>query len=240
MSGFVIEPSQVLYLDNHLLILHKPPGIVVQSDNPEGPSVESAAKAFLKAKFNKPGNVFATPAHRLDQPVGGLVIVARTSKALARMNTMFAERRIAKIYLAAVEGKPEGEKHLRHWIKKNELTNKVWCYTYKRGDAKQADLYYWLTGKSRENSLLMVRLYTGRHHQIRAQLGLEKIPIVNDVKYGASDKQLDIALLSYAARFVHPVTGELITVSVKKADGIFGRFPLPGADELEMAFAKEI
>ena len=213
MKDFNLSEKEIVYLDNHLLIINKPAGVLAQMDKAGNRSLEDAAKDWLKQKFQKPGNVFATTTHRLDQPVSGLVIVARTSKALVRMNQIFAERKIQKIYLAIVTGNPEEEKHLRHWIKKNQETNKVWTYTYERGDAKQADLKYWHIAKEGDISLLMVRLFTGRHHQIRAQLSLEGLPIVGDLKYGSKSPLATSPLLySYAARFEHPVTREIITI----------------------------
>lgn len=237
MISYEIKESDVLFMDNHLLVVHKPHGLLVHPDKEGNASLEDAAKEYIRQKFGKTGNVFATAAHRLDRPVAGLVIIARTSKALARMSTLFAERKIAKVYLAVVEGNPEPEKHLRHWIKKNEQTNRVWAYTYERGDARQADLTYWYLSKKGNYSLLMVRLFTGRHHQIRAQLGLEKIPIVGDVKYGNDDARLDISLLSYACRFVHPVTKVELTFRVQNLPGIFADFQVPDEEQLEKAFA---
>lgn len=241
MVSFEITEENVVFMDNHLLIVNKPHGLLVHPDKEGNDSLEDAAKEYIRKKFNKTGNVFATAAHRLDRPVAGLVIIARTSKALARMNALFAERKIAKVYLAVVEGKPEPEKHLRHWIKKNEQTNKVWTYTYERGDARQADLKYWLVGKKGDHSLLLVRLFTGRHHQIRAQLGLEKIPIAGDVKYGnPKEGKLDISLFSYACRFVHPVTKLEVTFAIDKPGGIFREFPIPDQLQLEEALTAEL
>ena len=241
-TSFELTESDIVFLDNHLLIVRKPAGILVQADKADSLNLEDAAKSYLKKKFDKPGNVFATATHRLDQPVGGLVILARTSKSLARMNQLFAERKIEKIYLALVEGKPEMQKHLRHWIKKNEVTNKVWTYTYPRGDAKQADLSYWQTAADKGISMLCVRLFTGRHHQIRAQLALDKTPIVGDSKYGKKSELVEtMALFSFAAAFEHPVTKERMLVKTEIPNTkIWRGFSAPDAAMLDIAFAAEI
>lgn len=219
---FILRDEDVVYLDNHLLIANKPAGLLVQPDKEGSPSLEESVRQWLKHKFNKPGNVFASACHRLDRPVSGLVVLARTSKALARMNALFQARNIRKLYLAVVAGFPEEGASLRNWIKKNEATNKVRVYTYPRGDARQADLYYQLLHVVGGRSLLLVRLFTGRHHQIRAQLGFSKLPILGDAKYGqlsAADESL--CLCSYAMEFVHPVSGERLRV--------IGKMPFSGS-----------
>ena len=240
--GFQLKEDDILFLDNHLLVVRKPAGVLVQPDENGSPNLEDAAKDWIRARFGKEGNVFATATHRLDRPVGGLVIIARTSKALARMNQMFAERHIKKVYLAIVEGKPEMEKHLRHWIKKNEQTNKVWTYTYERGDARQADLKYWHAASMKERALVCVRLFTGRHHQIRAQLALDGIAITGDSKYGKRSADTDQpALYSYAVQFVHPVTRQdtIIKAPLPKA-GIWQNFPDLSADILDKALSASL
>jgi 23S rRNA pseudouridine1911/1915/1917 synthase len=239
-QNFFLKEPDVVYLDNHLLVVNKPPGLLVQPDKEGSASLEEAAKSWLKQKFNKPGNVFATACHRLDRPVGGLVVLARTSKALARMNALFQGRDIRKVYLAVVSGKPEQKGSLRHWIKKNEATNKVRVYTYERGDAKQADLSYQHLQTNGEKSLLMVRLFTGRHHQIRAQLGFSGLPILGDSKYGqAGGPDASVSLYSYAMEFVHPVSGEWLRVGGKMPDsGFWAGFLKPDEASLNAAFAE--
>lgn len=235
---FTLKEEDVVYLDNHLLVVNKPPGVVVQTDKMGNQALEDAARDFLKAKFQKPGNVFATATHRLDRPVGGLVVIARTSKALVRMNAMFQSREIKKIYLALVEGKPAVHKWLRNWIKRNDVTNKVWTYTYPRGDAKQADLAYWHLSGIQDKSMLMVRLFSGRHHQIRAQLALDKTPILGDVKYGSKNPiGQDICLFSYALEFVHPVSKETIRlVAAMPSSGLWSSHSEPSENQLNEAF----
>ena len=237
-GNYQIREEDVVFLDNHLLVVNKPAGILVQPDKDGSDSVEDAAKIWLKQKFDKPGNVFATVCHRLDRPVSGLVVIARTSKALARMNTIFQGREIKKVYLAVVDGQPEQWKWLRHWIKKNEITNKVWTYTYPRGDAKQADLCYWHVQGEKEKSMVLVRLFTGRHHQIRAQLGLEKLPILGDLKYGKkSPTDPTVCLCSYAMEFAHPVSGETLRIVGAIPEwGSWRGFSAPDAQAMETAF----
>jgi 23S rRNA pseudouridine1911/1915/1917 synthase len=237
---FVLKEEDVVYLDNHLLVVMKPPGLLVQPDKSGSPSLEEAAKAWLKEKFSKPGNVFATACHRLDRPVAGLVVLARTSKALARMNSLFQSRSIRKVYLAITEGRPEQKASLRHWIKKNEVTNKVRVYTYPRGDARQADLSYWHLRSDKSLSLLMVRLFTGRHHQIRAQLGFSGLPILGDAKYGKpAPEQEGLCLYSYAMEFAHPVSGELLRLIGPLPDkGTWKYFSEGGTVNPEQAFTE--
>lgn len=242
MKSFELTEQHIVYLDNHLLVVHKPSGVLAQADKSGSVSIEDAAKAWLKWRYNKPGNVFAAVAHRLDRPVAGLVILARTSKALARMQGQFAQRKIKKIYLALVSGSPPEEKHLRHWIKKRQETNKVFTYTYPRNDAQQADLHFWKVAQNPKCSMLLVRLFTGRHHQIRAQLGLEKYPILGDVKYGdKSGLAGQPQLLSYAVRFEHPVTGEELTLTTRfPSEDEWRKFEAPSTALLEVAFSHEL
>jgi 23S rRNA pseudouridine1911/1915/1917 synthase len=237
-TPFGLDASHIVYLDNHLLVVNKPAGILVQPDREGNPSVEEAAREWLREKFQKPGNVFATAAHRLDRPVSGLVVLARTSKSLARMNALFQSRAIRKVYLCLTGGLPEDFIFLRHWIKKNEETNKVRTYTYARGDARQADLAYWCVEKQGPHSLLMVRLFTGRHHQIRAQLSASGLPIVGDSKYGIRGLPQDaVCLYSYGLSFTHPVSGqELLLKGNLPVTGSWEGFSEPGSDALERAF----
>jgi 23S rRNA pseudouridine1911/1915/1917 synthase len=237
MDPYLLNDSEVMFLDNHLLVVNKPPGLLVQVDKDGNPCLEQAAKAFLKVKFDKPGNVFATATHRLDRPVGGLVVLARTSKSLVRMNHLFQNKGIRKVYLAVVEGKPKQFAFLRHWIKKNEVVNKVWTYTYPRGDAKQADLAYFHLASEGDRHLVMVRLFTGRHHQIRAQLAMDGIPICGDVKYG-SGKNLgnSVCLYSYGLEFEHPVSHQLTRIAgVFPSEGLWKAFSPPDAAILDQA-----
>lgn len=239
MAGtFQLQQHHIVYLDNHLMVVDKPAGILVQADKEGNPSIEEAAKEYLRVAFGKPGNVFATAAHRLDRPVSGLVVIARTSKALARMNALFQSRNIQKVYACVVEGQPEPFSYLRHWIKKNDTTNKVWTYTYPRGDARQADLAYWALEKSEHSALLLVRLFTGRHHQIRAQLSMAGLPIIGDTKYGVKSLNPEsVCLYSCGIQFVHPVSQQLISLQGKiPRTGSWAGFHEPGEAHLQAAF----
>ena len=239
---FELNESHILYLDNHLLVVKKPAGLLVQPDKQGSPNLEEAARQWLKLKFNKPGNVFATACHRLDRPVSGLVILARTSKALARMNAQFQSREVKKLYLAVVYGKPEQQQFLRHWIKKNETPNTVRVYTYPRGDARQADLCYRMLQQGAEKTLLLVRLFTGRHHQIRAQLGFSGLPIAGDAKYGKrNEEDKAVCLCSFAVEFTHPVTGILLRIAGNiPEDGSWKQFWMPDSAVMEEIFRIQV
>jgi hypothetical protein len=200
----------VIYEDNHLLIVSKRPGEIVQGDKTgDVPMVESL-KLYLKEKYNKPGNVFLGLVHRLDRPVGGLVIFAKTSKALSRMTQMFAKGEVQKSYLAIVADKPhEAQARLTHYLVRNEKQNKSYAYHQERANSKRAELSYRLISSGEHYHLMEVDLHTGRHHQIRCQLSAIGCPIKGDLKYGAKRSNPDgsISLLSYRLRFRHPVSG---------------------------------
>lgn len=200
----------VVYEDNHLLIVNKKPGEIVQGDKTgDAPMVETL-KGYLKEKYNKPGNVFLGLVHRLDRPVGGLVIFAKTSKALSRMTQMFAQGDVQKTYRAIVCNKPDiPSARLKHYLVRNEKQNKSYAYHTERHGSKRAELSYRLLTSGERYHLVEVELHTGRHHQIRCQLSSIGCPIKGDLKYGAARSNPDgsISLLSYRLRFVHPVSG---------------------------------
>lgn len=200
----------VIYEDNHLLIVSKRPGEIVQGDKTgDVPMVESL-KLYLKEKYNKPGNVFLGLVHRLDRPVGGLVIFAKTSKALSRMTQMFAKGEVQKSYLAIVTDRPQDtQARLTHYLVRNEKQNKSYAYHQERANSKRAELSYRLISNGEHYHLVEVDLHTGRHHQIRCQLSSIGCPIKGDLKYGAKRSNPDgsISLLSYRLRFRHPVSG---------------------------------
>jgi 23S rRNA pseudouridine1911/1915/1917 synthase len=206
---------QILYEDNHLLVVNKAAGELVQSD-PEGtPALEDAVKAFIKRRDKKPGAVFLGVVHRIDRPVSGAVVFAKTSKALTRMNEMMRDRKIDKRYWAIVDTLPDPtEGTLRHFVSRDGRTNKAHVYASKKGDAKEAVLDYALLASSRNFHLLEVRLHTGRHHQIRAQLAKIGSPIRGDLKYGAARSNAGggISLHSRSVSFEHPVTHQQLTV----------------------------
>ena len=200
----------VIYEDNHLLIVSKRPGEIVQGDKTgDIPMVESL-KLYLKEKYNKLGNVFLGLVHRLDRPVGGLVIFAKTSKALSRMTQMFAKGEVQKSYLAIVTDRPrEAQARLTHYLVRNEKQNKSYAYYQERANSKRAELSYRLISSGEHYHLVEVDLHTGRHHQIRCQLSAIGCPIKGDLKYGAKRSNPDgsISLLSYRLCFRHPVSG---------------------------------
>lgn len=211
----------VVYEDNHLLIVNKRPGEIVQGDKTgDIPMVESL-KAYLKEKYNKPGNVFLGLVHRLDRPVGGLVIFAKTSKALSRMTQMFAKGEVRKTYRAIVCQAPEiPSARLVHYLVRNEKQNKSYPYQTERPHSKRAELSYSHLSSGERYHLLEVQLHTGRHHQIRCQLAAIGCVIKGDLKYGAPRSNSDgsISLLSYRLQFTHPVSGNPIDLIAPTPD----------------------
>ena len=200
---------KVVYEDNHLIIVHKSSGEIVQGDKTGDTPLSDIVGAYIKEKYDKPGNVFVGVVHRLDRPVAGLVVFARTSKALARLNKMFAEGQVHKTYWAIVQGRPQKEKAmLTGWIVRNEKQNKSYLYDHEVPNSKKAMLSYEVLAASPRYSLLQVKLFTGRHHQIRCQLAAMGNPIRGDLKYGARRSNPDgsISLLARYVDFEHPVS----------------------------------
>lgn len=203
----------VVYEDNHLLIVNKRPGEIVQGDKTGDTPMIDSLKIYLKEKYNKPGNVFLGLVHRLDRPVGGLVIFAKTSKALSRMTQMFAQGEVQKTYRAIVCRAPEvPSQRLKHYLVRNERLNKSFAYDKLQVGSKSAELSYRHLSSGDRYHLLEVELHTGRHHQIRCQLAKIGCVIKGDLKYGAprSNPDASISLLSYRLRFTHPVSGIFI------------------------------
>lgn len=206
---------QVLYEDNHIIIVNKAPGEIVQGDKTGDRTLADDVKAYIKEKYAKPGQVFLGVAHRLDRPVGGVVVFARTSKALSRLNGMFRDGDVHKMYWAIVRQAPrQAEATLTHWLVRNERQNKSYAHDREVAGAKQAVLRYKTIGRGDNYSLLEVTLLTGRHHQIRCQLAAMGCPIKGDLKYGAPRSNPDgsISLLARRVEFVHPVSRERIVV----------------------------
>ena len=206
---------QVLYEDNHIIIVNKAPGEIVQGDKTGDRPLSEDVKAYIKEKYVKPGNVFLGVVHRLDRPVAGVVVLARTSKALARLNEMFRKGEVHKTYWAIVAGEPpRPEDTLTHWLVRNERQNKSYAYDHEVPESKKAVLSYRLIARGDRYSLLEVRLMTGRHHQIRCQLSAIGCPIRGDLKYGARRSNPDgsISLLARRVEFVHPVSRERVAV----------------------------
>jgi 23S rRNA pseudouridine1911/1915/1917 synthase len=226
---------KVVYEDNHIIIVYKESGEIVQGDKTGDRPLSESVKDYLKEKYQKPGNVFLGVAHRLDRPVSGLVVFAKTSKALTRLNKMFANGEVHKTYWAITErptsqplpvregsgyGKEPQECLLTHWLTRNEKQNKSYAYDHEVPNSKKAMLRYRVIGQGNRYQLLEVELLTGRHHQIRCQLAAIGFPIKGDLKYGARRSNPDgsISLLSHHVEFIHPVSKEKISITS----------PLPG------------
>lgn len=212
---------EVVYEDNHIIIVSKRSGEIVQGDKTGDTPLSETVKAYLKTKYDKPGNVFLGVVHRLDRPVSGLVVFARTSKSLARLNKMFRDGEVHKTYWAIVQQRPAvREARLAGWIVRNERQNKSYVYDHEVPSSKKAELIYRMIGVSDRYCLLEVKLLTGRHHQIRCQLAAMGCPIKGDLKYGAPRSNPDggISLLSRSIEFVHPVSKEKIHVEAPLPD----------------------
>ena len=200
---------QVLYEDNHVIIVSKAAGEIVQGDKTGDEPLTERVKAYIKEQYAKPGAVFLGVTHRLDRPVSGVVVFARTSKGLARMNELFRQGHVDKTYLAIVANRPPQDAgELRHWLVRNEKQNKSYAYDHPVPDSKEARLRYRLAGQSDRYFLLAVELLTGRHHQIRCQLARMGCPIRGDLKYGAprSNPDASISLHAWRLSLEHPVT----------------------------------
>ena len=220
-----MSPDQILYEDNHLLLVNKRAGELVQGDKSGDPCLVDEIKAFIKERDNKPGNVFCGLVHRLDRPVSGVVIFAKTSKALSRMNALVKDRAIEKTYWAVSKNCPEPmEGTLRNWLSRNEKMNKSFVVADGTKDnAKEAVLNYKVIGKSEGGYYLIeVNLHTGRHHQIRCQLANIGCPIKGDLKYGAPRTNPDgsISLHARSLSFVHPVSHININVHAEPSWGM--------------------
>ena len=221
----MFSQRDILYEDNHLIVVNKHAGDPVQPDPSGCPALETEIKDFLKVRDGKAGNVFLGVVHRIDRPVSGAVVFAKTSKALVRLNEMLRNGEIGKIYWAITEEMPRPEEgELRHWLLRDGKTNRSHVYNSPKGEAKEARLKYRLLCRSDRYSLVEVNLLTGRHHQIRAQLSKTGCPIKGDLKYGARRSNPDggISLHSRSISFLHPVRREPLTVTA----------PVPADDNL--------
>ena len=222
----------VLYEDNHIIVVNKQSGEIVQGDKTGDTPLSDIVKAWLKEKYNKPGNVFLGVVHRLDRPVSGIVLFAKTSKALPRLNKLFAEHeKVRKTYWAIVANKPPQENGtLTHWLTRNEKTNTAKAYDREVPNSKKAVLNYQLIAASDRYYLLEIQLHTGRHHQIRCQLAKIGCPIKGDLKYGSPRSNPDGSICLHARHLEleHPVSHEIISITA----------PVP-QDALWQAFAKE-
>ena len=221
----------VLYEDNHIIVVNKQSGEIVQGDKTGDTPLSDIVKTYLKEKYNKPGNVFLGVVHRLDRPVSGVVLFAKTSKALPRLNKLFAEHeKVKKTYWAIVGNKPPQESGtLTHWLTRNEKTNTAKAYDREVPNSKKAILDYRLIAASQRYFLLEIQLHTGRHHQIRCQLAKMGCPIKGDLKYGAPRSNPDGSICLHARHLEleHPVTHETLSITA----------PVP-KNALWQAFAK--
>ena len=221
---------EVVYEDNHIIIVNKQSGEIVQGDKTGDRPLSDIVKDYIKEKYAKPGAVFLGVVHRLDRPVSGLVVFARTSKALTRLNDMFRNGEVHKTYWAIVQNPPQQpDGLLQHWLVRNEKQNKSYAYDREKPQAKKAMLKYKVIGHSERYWLLEVNLLTGRHHQIRCQLAAMGCPIKGDLKYGSKRSNPDgsISLMARRVEFVHPVSKQDIVVEA----------PLPH-DTLWQSFSK--
>lgn len=225
-------PINVIYEDNHLIVVNKKSGDIVQGDKTGDTPLSELVKQYIKTKYNKPGDVYLGTVHRLDRPTSGIVLFAKTSKALSRMNKMFKDKTIQKTYWAVVE-KPKNltgikpKNTLVDYLKKNEKQNKSYTYPNEINGCKKAELEYQIVGKGDNYWFVEVKPKTGRHHQIRVQLSNIGLIIKGDLKYGAkrSNKDGSIHLLAQKLEFIHPVKKEPIVITAKSPkDALWDEF----------------
>ena len=206
---------QVLYEDNHIIIVNKRAGDIIQADKTGDAPLSEVVKQYLKIKYNKPGNVFLGVVHRLDRPTSGIVVFAKTSKILPRLNKLFSEKKAKKTYWALVKQAPPKPKDtLTHWLIKNPKNNKSTAYINEVKDSKRATLHYNTLKKLDHYYLLEINLETGRHHQIRCQVATIVCPIKGDLKYGfnRSNEDGSIHLHAQNIKFIHPVSKVVIDI----------------------------
>lgn len=228
MSNKIISTPQnlqVLYEDNHLIVINKRPGDIVQGDKTGDTPLSDVVKEYIKIKYNKPGNVYLGVVHRLDRPTSGIVVFSKTSKALPRLNKLFKDKDAKKTYWAVVKNSPPKQKDtLLHYMKRNPKQNKSYAHTKEVPDSKKAVLEYHIIKELNNYFLLEIDLHTGRHHQIRSQLSAIGSPIKGDLKYGfdRSNKDASIHLHARKLTFVHPVKKEpLNIIAPPPADAIW-------------------
>jgi len=211
----------ILFEDNHLIIINKKPGDIVQKDKTNDISLVEIIKNYLKKKYNKPGEAYLGVIHRIDRPTSGLVMFAKTSKALSRMNKMLKSNQINKKYWAITKNRPEKESDkLVHWLRKNQKNNKSTYFSKETNDAKKAILNYKIIKELENYFLLEIKIETGRHHQIRCQLQAIGCPIKGDLKYGAKRNNTDASIDLHARnlQFIHPVTKKEIDLTAPVRD----------------------
>lgn len=212
---------QVLYEDNHIIVVNKRPGDIVQGDKTGDKPLSEVVKSFLKEKYNKPGNVYLGVVHRLDRPTSGIVLFSKTSKALPRLNKLFQQKDAKKTYWAIVKNRPPQEQdRLVHYMKRNSKQNKSYAHSKEVPDSKKAILHYQVIQELDNYFVLRIDLETGRHHQIRSQLSAIGCPIKGDLKYGfdRSNKDASIHLHARELQFIHPVKNEPVHVIAPAPD----------------------
>ena len=217
MDGELIISNgvKILYEDNHLIVAVKPAGVLSQSDGSDAPDMLTILKAYIKDKYSKPGEVYLGLVHRLDRPVSGVMVFARTSKAASRLSEQIRTRRVEKLYRAVVQGRLEGTGSLENYILKDPSANKVTVYDREVPGAKYAVLEYRSVKASDDRSLIEIRLGTGRAHQIRAQFANAGHPLLGDRRYGNTLLwDGDICLQSFKLAFDHPTKGERMTFEI--------------------------
>ena len=221
---------EILYEDNHIIAVNKRSSDLSQGDKTGDKSLDILVKEYIARKYNKPGDVFLGVVHRLDRPVSGVLVYARTTKALTRLNELFRTGQVKKTYLAIVKKRPpDDEATLTHYLKKNEKQNKTYVYDSEVRGSRQASFTYRLKGRSERYYILEIELHTGRHHQIRAQLAKIGCPVRGDLKYGypRSNPDGSISLTARRIEFIHPVKKEkiVITAPLPETD-IWGKFSI--------------
>lgn len=215
--------DRILFEDNHLIIVNKLPSEIVQGDKTGDTPLSELVKEYIKEKYNKPGEAYLGVVHRIDRPVSGVVVFAKTSKALSRMNELIKQRQIQKKYWAVVKNRPpEINGTLFHYLRRDQKKNKSFAYSKPVDNSKEAKLSYTLAANSNDYYLLEVNLITGRHHQIRSQLSKIGSPIKGDLKYGSkrSNKDASISLHARSIEFVHPIKKETLKVLANPPDDV--------------------
>lgn len=228
MPGSTVSNLDVLYEDNHIIAINKRPSDIVQGDKTGDTPLSETVKEWLRKKYDKPGNVFTGVVHRIDRPVSGVVLFAKTSKALARLNAQFKDKDIQKTYWACVHGQPDlPEGTLVNFLVKDQAKNKSRVTSERTAGAKKAELKYNMRARSDRYTLLEVEPKTGRHHQIRVQLSAAGFPIKGDLKYGAQRSNPDASIHLHArmVKFVHPVSREIMEIKAPPpSDAIWDHF----------------
>jgi len=218
------RPFYVLYEDNHLLIVNKSAGVLVQGDHTKDTPLVELCKQYVKNKYDKQGNVFMGLVHRIDRPVSGIVVLAKTSKALERMTKLFHDRKVQKTYWAIVKHKPkQAQGQLTNWLRKDGTKNMVTAYKEETEGSQKAELSYRIIGEQNDHFLLEIKPKTGRPHQIRAQLGSINCPIKGDLKYGFDKPNTDKSINLHARKlyFEHPIKKEPVEVIAPVPDNDF-------------------